>query len=167
MSWPCSRVGLPTICNSKVSPTPQGLRCAPLTSLFQSMITSVASSTPSTPIQQALSCGNGSPQNPSSTLVKSALYYLSLLQRLVLADPGRSIHLQIGSVPTPWPSWLIAARPSPSATHTESVRRFLAELTGYVRAFDSAESRHGEGPVFIKQRFGYPEVDIKVSSSAA
>ncbi|KAJ7593329.1 periplasmic binding protein-like II [Mycena floridula] len=64
----------------------------------------------------------------------------------------------IGSVPTPWPSWLIAAQPKAS---TEDLTRFLASLTVHVREFDSAASRASKNVQFIKDKFGYPEEDIK------
>jgi hypothetical protein len=68
---------------------------------------------------------------------------------------------KIGSVPTPWPSWLIAAHPSPERASEEAVRRFLADLTAYVRRFDSEENRAVKDIDFIKEKFGYPEEDIK------
>jgi hypothetical protein len=57
---------------------------------------------------------------------------------------------------------VIAAHPSPDRAPKEAVKRFLAELSEYVRVFDSEESRQGNGLEFIKQAFGYPEDDIKV-----
>lgn len=71
------------------------------------------------------------------------------------------LETKIGSVPTPWPSWLIAAHPSPERAPEEAVQHFLANLTTYVRRFDSEESRAAEGIDFIKEKFGYPEEDIK------
>ena len=68
--------------------------------------------------------------------------------------------LQIGSVPTPWPSWLIAAHPTRAPA--DALKPFLATLTTYVRAFDSAEKRELADVEFIKDKFGYPEEDIKV-----
>lgn len=65
----------------------------------------------------------------------------------------------IGSVPTPWPSWLIAAHPERASA--DALRAFLNTLTTYVRAFDSAEKRSGPNVEFIKEKFGYPEEDIK------
>ncbi|KAF8628015.1 hypothetical protein AX15_004133 [Amanita polypyramis BW_CC] len=67
----------------------------------------------------------------------------------------------IGSVPTPWPSWLIAAHPSQERAPLEAVQRFLENLTTYVREFDTAENRAGKDIDFIKEKFGYPEEDIK------
>ncbi|KAL0573223.1 hypothetical protein V5O48_008743 [Marasmius crinis-equi] len=63
----------------------------------------------------------------------------------------------IGSVPTPWPSWLIAAQPAASS---EALKTFLATLTTYVRTFNSGESRANANVEFIKERFGYPEEDV-------
>ncbi|EIW57600.1 periplasmic binding protein-like II [Trametes versicolor FP-101664 SS1] len=65
----------------------------------------------------------------------------------------------IGSVPTPWPSWLIAAHPTRAPA--EALRPFLATLSEHVRAFDAAEQRAGPDVAFIKDKFGYPEADIQ------
>lgn len=65
----------------------------------------------------------------------------------------------IGSVPTPWPSWLIAAHPE--RTSPEAVTAFLTELSTFVRAFDSEESRVQKNVDFIKENFGYPAEDIE------
>lgn len=67
---------------------------------------------------------------------------------------------QIGSVPTPWPSWLIAAHPTRAPA--EALRPFLATLSKHVRAFDAAEQRAGPDVAFIKDKFGYRETDIQV-----
>ncbi|KDQ59337.1 hypothetical protein JAAARDRAFT_34078 [Jaapia argillacea MUCL 33604] len=68
----------------------------------------------------------------------------------------------IGSVPTPWPSWLIAAHPSPTRAPVETLTTFLTTLTAYVRSFDSAEKREsGENVEFIKNTWGYDEQDVK------
>ncbi|KAF5367413.1 hypothetical protein D9758_003639 [Tetrapyrgos nigripes] len=64
----------------------------------------------------------------------------------------------IGSVPTPWPSWLIAAQPSISA---DALKEFLTSLSGYVRDFDSEDSRATKNVPFIKEKFGYKEEDIQ------
>jgi hypothetical protein len=69
---------------------------------------------------------------------------------------------QIGSVPTPWPSWLVAAHPSPERAPKEAIRSFLNSLTGYVTKFDSQESRESVNVPFIQKTWGYPEADIKV-----
>ena len=69
---------------------------------------------------------------------------------------------QIGSVPTPWPSWLIAAHPSPDRAPKEAVRAFLNSLTSYVTDFDSQESRASANVPFIQKTWGYPETDIEV-----
>ncbi|KAK0469701.1 periplasmic binding protein-like II [Desarmillaria tabescens] len=63
----------------------------------------------------------------------------------------------IGSVPTPWPSWLIAARPT---TPPDALREFLTSLSTYVKTFDSPDSRASRNVEFIKTHFGYPEEDI-------
>ncbi|KAI0775167.1 periplasmic binding protein-like II [Trametes elegans] len=65
----------------------------------------------------------------------------------------------IGSVPTPWPSWLIAAHPTRAPA--DALRAFLATLSMYVRAFDAPEARATADVAFIKDKFGYPEADIQ------
>ncbi|KAF7970081.1 hypothetical protein HWV62_25064 [Athelia sp. TMB] len=66
----------------------------------------------------------------------------------------------IGSVPTPWPSWLIAAHPSQDRAPPAALRTFLTTLSGYVRDFGSPEARAGPSVEFIKAKFGYPEEDV-------
>lgn len=70
--------------------------------------------------------------------------------------------MKIGSVPTPWPSWLIAA--SPTRASPELLDTFLQTLTRYVVEFGSVDARAGKSVDFIKDKFGYPEEDIKVCS---
>ncbi|PVG04359.1 hypothetical protein CPB86DRAFT_778610 [Serendipita vermifera] len=41
----------------------------------------------------------------------------------------------IGSVPTPWPSWMIAAHTSVTRAPSADVRDFLSSLTAYVKSF--------------------------------
>jgi len=65
----------------------------------------------------------------------------------------------IGDVPTPWPSWLIAAHPT--RTRASDVTQFLKSLSGYVWSFSSPEQRAGPSVEFIKEKFGYPEEDVK------
>lgn len=69
---------------------------------------------------------------------------------------------QIGSVLTPWPSWLIAAHPLPERAPTNAVCDFLASLSQYVSTFDSNERRVAEDVEFIKKTFNYSEADIRV-----
>ena len=69
---------------------------------------------------------------------------------------------QIGSVPTPWPSWLIAAHPERAPV--DALRPFLGTLSTYVRDFNSEAKRAGPNVEFIKDKFGYPEEDIQVQS---
>lgn len=68
----------------------------------------------------------------------------------------------IGSMPTPWPSWLIAANPSSKTNphHTKELSEFLNQLSTYVNKFNSEESRKGPNVEFIKKNFGYNEDDI-------
>ncbi|KAI0078744.1 periplasmic binding protein-like II [Panus rudis PR-1116 ss-1] len=65
----------------------------------------------------------------------------------------------IGSVPTPWPSWMIAAHPTRASP--DALSHFLDTLTTYVRKFDSEEKRAKDDVEFIKEKFGYPEEDVK------
>ncbi|THH05863.1 hypothetical protein EW145_g4490 [Phellinidium pouzarii] len=67
----------------------------------------------------------------------------------------------IGSVPTPWPSWLIAAHPSSTRAPPAVLRVFLTTLSEHVRAFDAPSAREEADVRFIKERFGYPETDIR------
>lgn len=63
---------------------------------------------------------------------------------------------------TPWPSWLIAAHPSPTRAPVEEVRTFLEGLTKYVITFDSSDNREDANVKFITKNFGYPAGDVKV-----
>jgi len=65
----------------------------------------------------------------------------------------------IGSVPTPWPSWAIAAHPERASA--PAVEGFLLGLTEYVREFDSRRSRAEKNVPFIQEKFGYPKEDIE------
>lgn len=67
----------------------------------------------------------------------------------------------IGSVLTPWPSWLIAAHPSPERADRAALRNFLGRLTQYVRKFDEPGQREQADVDFIRERFGYEEHDIR------
>jgi hypothetical protein len=102
-----------------------------------------------------------------------AKFDLYVMGRFVLAQVNntRSINSptvsifrigQIGSVPTPWPSWLIAAHPSQDRAPSHELRVFLQTLSSYVVAFDASENRAGPNVEFIKEKFGYPEEDIRV-----
>ncbi|KAJ3985158.1 hypothetical protein F5890DRAFT_1410072 [Lentinula detonsa] len=64
----------------------------------------------------------------------------------------------IGSVPTPWPSWLVAAQPS---ANTEALKQFLTTLSSYVSSFKSTERQETNNVEFIQSKFGYGEEDIK------
>ena len=74
----------------------------------------------------------------------------------------RFVILQIGSVLTPWPSWLIAAHSSPDRAPSHELHTFLEALSTYVVAFNAPENRAGPNVEFIKKTFGYPEEDIGV-----
>jgi len=63
-------------------------------------------------------------------------------------------------VPTPWPSWLIAAHPSQERAPTHDLRAFLEALSTYVVSFDAPDNRAGPNVEFIKETFGYREEDI-------
>ncbi|PPQ90814.1 hypothetical protein CVT25_012134 [Psilocybe cyanescens] len=65
----------------------------------------------------------------------------------------------IGSVPTPWPSWLIAAHPVRAGS--QEAKAFLNGLSTFVKQFDSDESRSTKNVAFIEEKFGYPKEDIE------
>ncbi|KAL4064400.1 hypothetical protein V8B97DRAFT_1870055 [Scleroderma yunnanense] len=65
----------------------------------------------------------------------------------------------IGAVPTPWPSWHIAAHPERASVGR--LKAFLSNLTQHVQDFQKPEARAGPSVEFIKTTFGYPEEDIK------
>jgi len=65
----------------------------------------------------------------------------------------------IGSVPTPWPSWLIAAHPE--RAQSKELSAFLDGLTKFVDDFNSADSRATKDVSFIESKFGYPKEDIE------
>lgn len=65
----------------------------------------------------------------------------------------------IGAVPTPWPSWHVAAHPERAST--TDLTTFLSTLTQHVQEFQKPESRAGPSVEFIKETFGYPEEDVK------
>ena len=75
----------------------------------------------------------------------------------ILARPANT---QIGAVPTPWPSWHVAAHPERAST--TDLTTFLSTLTQHVQEFQKPESRAGPSVEFIKETFGYPEEDVKV-----
>jgi hypothetical protein len=74
------------------------------------------------------------------------------------AGEARFIY-QIGSVPTPWPSWLIAAHPERAGS--KEVNAFLDGLTTFANDFNSEESRATKNVAFIEEKFGYPREDIE------
>lgn len=98
---------------------------------------------------------------PLSSFVPAARAHMHHIITRPGCDDGR-IGLQIGSVPTPWPSWLIAAHPSHDRAPSHELRTFLEALSTYVVAFDAPENRAGPNVEFIKETFGYPEEDIGV-----
>ena len=70
----------------------------------------------------------------------------------------------IGSVPTPWPSWAIAASTSFLSSSPDSkatLRTFLSSLEAKVRDFDSPEKREKDDVDYVMNEFGYPEEDVK------
>lgn len=85
-------------------------------------------------------------------VLSSRLYFIS------------SYPLQIGSVLTPWPSWLIAAHPSTDRVPIGDLNKFLKTLSTYVSLFKLAKNRTSTLE-FIKDKFGYQAEDIKVRSS--
>lgn len=70
----------------------------------------------------------------------------------------------IGSVPTPWHSWVLVATPSttaPSSPLLPILDSFLTNLTASIHSFDAATARETTSKEFIKGHFGYPEEDVK------
>ncbi|GAA5913456.1 hypothetical protein JCM6882_001965 [Rhodosporidiobolus microsporus] len=70
----------------------------------------------------------------------------------------------IGSVPTPWHSWVLVATPSttaPSSPLLPILDSFLTNLTASIQSFDAASARETSSKEFIKGHFGYPEEDVK------
>ena len=124
---------------------------------YQWTTTYVDSSTPWMTILPVHSCGSGLQLNRLSMPEKCALW---------VPNPAEVCqnwnYVQIGSVPTPWPSWLIAAHPE--RTSPEAVTAFLTKLSTFARAFDSEESRVQKNVDFIKENFGYPGEDIEVGA---
>ncbi|KIM33497.1 hypothetical protein M408DRAFT_19779 [Serendipita vermifera MAFF 305830] len=85
----------------------------------------------------------------------------------------------IGSVPTPWPSWMVAAHSSATRAPAGLVRDFLSSLTEYVRKFAqglqnlepvgiqinekpvvSGADGHSPNADYIVEKFGYPREDV-------
>ncbi|KZT52791.1 hypothetical protein CALCODRAFT_475494 [Calocera cornea HHB12733] len=67
----------------------------------------------------------------------------------------------IGSVPTPWPSWMIASSTDAQRAPAPDVSDFLTKLTGYVKEFDSPEGRKQKDVDYLMKSHGYPEEDIR------
>jgi len=67
----------------------------------------------------------------------------------------------IGAVPTPWPSWQIAASTVPARAPRAALRTFLRRLSAYVVAFDAPAGRARADVDFVVQTFGYPEADVR------
>jgi hypothetical protein len=59
---------------------------------------------------------------------------------------------------------MIAAHVSTDRVSDDDVRAFTAQLTSYVRAFDSPEKKFGDDIAYIKEKFAYKEEDIEVMS---
>lgn len=70
----------------------------------------------------------------------------------------------IGSVPTPWHSWVLVAPPSttsPSSPLLPVLQSFLSNLTTSIQAFNAPEARKGSSKEFIEGHFGYPPEDVE------
>ncbi|BGP51956.1 hypothetical protein JCM10450v2_007916 [Rhodotorula kratochvilovae] len=70
----------------------------------------------------------------------------------------------IGSVPTPWHSWVLVAPPSataPSSPLLPVLQSFLTNLTASIHAFNAPEARKGPSKEYIQGHFGYPEEDVR------
>jgi len=66
----------------------------------------------------------------------------------------------IGSVPTPWPSWMIAAHTSPTRAPPGAVRSFLDALTPFATNFNLQSNKETVDVEYIKAQFHYAEEDI-------
>ncbi|GAA5973472.1 hypothetical protein JCM11641_006480 [Rhodosporidiobolus odoratus] len=70
----------------------------------------------------------------------------------------------IGSVPTPWHSWVLVATPSTTASTSPLLpilENFLTNLNTSIQSFDAQSARETTSKEFIKGHFGYPEEDVK------
>ena len=74
---------------------------------------------------------------------------------------------QIGSVPTPWHSWMIASHNDQNRAPDSEVSTFITELSKYVTEFDSPAKREKDDVEFIREKFEYKEEDIRVSGAAS
>ncbi|KAH9940960.1 periplasmic binding protein-like II [Amylocystis lapponica] len=61
---------------------------------------------------------------------------------------------------------VLAHRSTPDARRRVRPARFLDALSAYVRAFDAEAQRAHADVAFIREKFGYPEADIRASRSA-
>lgn len=83
---------------------------------------------------------------------------------LIVPQPYLSEVRFIGSVPTPWHSWVLVAPPSttsPPSPLLPVLQSFLANLTESIHAFNAPAAREGASKELIKGHFGYPEEDVK------
>lgn len=70
----------------------------------------------------------------------------------------------IGSVPTPWHSWVLVAPPSTTSFSSPLLpvlQSFLLNLTTSIQAFNTPEARKGSSKDFIAGHFGYPPEDVE------
>ncbi|GAA5940137.1 hypothetical protein JCM3775_007274 [Rhodotorula graminis] len=70
----------------------------------------------------------------------------------------------IGSVPTPWHSWVLVAPPSttsPTSPLLPVLQSFLSNLTTSIQAFNAPEARKTSSKEFIEGHFGYPTEDVE------
>ncbi|KAK0559879.1 hypothetical protein OC844_004121 [Tilletia horrida] len=66
----------------------------------------------------------------------------------------------IGSVPTPWPSWTIAA--SADVASSPELKEFLTKLQGYMSSFATPERvADGSASTYIQSEFKYDKEDVE------
>ncbi|CAD6897690.1 unnamed protein product [Tilletia controversa] len=66
----------------------------------------------------------------------------------------------IGAVPTPWPSWTIAA--STDVASSPELKTFLAKLQEYMTAFATPERvANGSAAAYIQDHFSYDKEDVE------
>jgi hypothetical protein len=67
----------------------------------------------------------------------------------------------IGSVPTPWSSWMIVASPHLRTSHSVALGSFLSNLSASISEFDNPLARSTTSKEFIIKTFGYEVEDVE------
>lgn len=107
-------------------------------------------------------------------------HFTTKVRRLFSCPPSRSGRLElilprrsqpylsevrfIGSVPTPWHSWVLVAPPSTTSSTSPLLpvlQSFLSNLTTSIHAFNAPEARKSSSKAFIEGHFGYPAEDVE------